>query len=234
MTRRRLFITGTDTGVGKTALGCGLVRALARRGHRVAPFKPAETGCTPIPQDAHRLRIAAGLLDLPLEAVCPFRFEPPIAPAAAAAERGVLLSADAVVAAADHLCELARPDLMIIEGAGGLLTPYAPGLTAVDLAAVLGASLVLVARNSLGTINHTALALAEIRRRNSPLAGWLLVDTSAEPAPDQPSNAFWIQQFAGMAPLGRLPHVPSDNPDALADAVAAAIDIDRLLRALER
>jgi dethiobiotin synthetase len=226
-----LLVTGTDTGVGKTALGQALLRLAARRGLAVAPFKPAETGCEGgQPQDALRLRAAARRDDLPLERVCPFRFGPPVAPAAAAAAAGVRITGQAVVEAAAALAPPGAP--LLVETAGGLLSPYAPDLTAADLAPLLRLPVLLVARNGLGTINHTALAIAELRRRALPLLGLVLVTTSPTPTPDQPSNPGLIAALTGVTPLGTLPFVVDPTADALADALARSLDVTPLLAAL--
>jgi len=107
-------------------------------------------------------------------------------------------------------------------------------LTGADLAGHLGLPVLLVARSALGTINHTALSMAELRRREIEIAGVLLVQTQAAHAPHEDTNAPLIQQLTGLAPLGILPHLPqpATDPDALASALAQAVGseaLDRLL-----
>jgi dethiobiotin synthetase len=221
-----VFLVGTDTGVGKTAVGCALLRLALRLGRRPVPLKPAETGCDPEPSDALRLLRASSRPDLPLDLVCPYRFAPPVAPAHAAGESGIRLTREILTS----LLERAIPhgDFLLVESAGGLLSPYAPDLTGADLAALARLPLLLVARNGLGTINHTALAVAEIHRRALPLAGLVLVDLSAEPSPDQTHNAALIEAVSGLRPLASLPFVPGADPDRLADALARQIAPERL------
>jgi dethiobiotin synthetase len=226
-----LFIAGTDTGVGKTVVGCALLRAARQRGRRLVPFKPAETGIDPEPLDAVRLHAAAGA-PVPVARVCLYPLRLPAAPQAAAALEGVTISIEPILARATELA--AAGDGLLVEAAGGLLVPYAPGLTGADLAGHLALPVLLVARSALGTINHTALSVAELRRRQLEIAGVLLVQTEAAHQPHEETNAPLIQQLTGLAPLGILPHLRGSDtdPDALAAALLQSIGpeaLDRLL-----
>jgi dethiobiotin synthetase len=226
---RGLFVTGTDTGVGKTAVSVALLRLARNQGIALLPFKPVETGCAgKAPRDALRLRAASCRPDLPLTWVCPYPFDPPTAPAAAAAERRMRIVPARLFSRAATLAR--EGDALLVEGAGGLLSPYGPSLTGADLAAGLGLPLLLVARNGLGTINHTALCLAEIRRRRLPFAGLMLVDTSPAPTPDRATNADLIAALTGERALGTLPYVKGMSPDRLARALAASFDATTLLQ----
>jgi dethiobiotin synthetase len=226
-----LFIAGTDTGVGKTVVGCALLRAARQRGRRLIPFKPAETGVDPEPLDALRLHAAAGA-PVPAARICLYPLRLPAAPQAAAALEDLTISIEPILERATELA--AAGDGLLVEPAGGLLVPYAPGMTGADLAEHLGLPVLLVARSALGTINHTALSVAELRRRHLEIAGVLLVQTRAAHEPHEDSNAPLIQQLTGLAPLGILPHLPGSDPDldALASALLQAIGseaLDRLL-----
>lgn len=227
---RGVFLAGTDTAVGKTTVACALLRLARRSSIPLRPFKPVETGATPIPRDAFRLREAAGAYDLPLESVCPFAFAAPLAPAAAAGRLGPPVSLAALCSAAHHLAAERGP--ILVESAGGLLTPYAPGLTTADLAAELRLPVLLVARNALGTINHSALTIAELRRRDLPLAGLVLVDTTPEATADRLTNAALIESVAGVRPLGTLPFVPASDADSVADALSRTVDVPALFERL--
>jgi len=226
LARRGVFLVGTDTGVGKTAVGCALLRLALRLGRRPVPLKPVETGCQPDPDDALRLLSASTRSDLPLALVCPHRFPTPVAPAQAAAEAGVSLTLPAL--AATMTAASAHGDFLLVESAGGLLSPYSPEITGADLATASGLPLLLVARNALGTINHTALALAEIRRRALPLAGLVLVDVSPQATPDRPHNAGLIEAIGAERPLASLPFVPGPDADRLADELDRQIPAARL------
>lgn len=218
-----LFVTGTDTGVGKTAVAAGLLRLALRAGLRPIPSKPVETGCDPTPMDAALLWEAAGRPGS-LASVCPHPFRLPAAPAVAAAAAGALLDVSAL--ATTIRARGGAGDLLIVEGAGGLLVPYAGADTAADLAARLKLPILLVARTALGTINHTALTIRELARQRLPLAGLVLVQTTPERFPHESTNAEMIERLTNVAPLGTIPYLApahAADPAALADAVLAGL-----------
>ncbi len=242
---RGLFVAGTDTGVGKTALSRALLRLAHARGLRVTPAKPVESGCLPdpsqsgphaplIPLDARALAQAAHS-DLPLDAICPFALRAPLAPSLAARREGRTVTVSALVDACRALHARANahgaPATLLVESAGGLLSPIEPAVSNADLAAQLGLPVLLVARNALGTINHTALAIAELRRRALPLAGVVLCQVqpmSADASDDGfADHARAIHELTGVAPLGLLPFCPdaATPGDAGHDALAAALAI---------
>jgi dethiobiotin synthetase len=220
---RGLFVTGTDTGVGKTTISTGLLRYALRRGRRPIPVKPAETGCAPDPTDAIALRQAAGA-PLTLAEVCPHQLRLPAAPAQAASAEGVLLDLDQL---ANHVRKVAaRGDFVLVEGAGGLLVPYAGASTAADLAGALGLPLLIVARTALGTINHAALTLREARHRGLPVAAVLLNQTTREEGPHASGNAALITAVTGTPVTCQLPFVPDReraDPERIADLLVSAI-----------
>jgi dethiobiotin synthetase len=224
-----LFVTGTDTGVGKTAVSCALACLGRRRGHPLIPFKPVETGCDPDPQDALALWRAAQPPVSPAS-VCPFPFPLAAAPAVAARAAGTTLTIQAILQHAAALASHGRP--LLVEGAGGLLVPYAPSLTTADLAVALGLPVLVVARAGLGTINHTALTWSELRRHPVRLHGIILVESTPGQYDLRLDSLDQIRGITGVAPLGVLPYVPQPTPDTLADALLAAIGpaaVDRLL-----
>lgn len=225
---RGLLLVGTDTGVGKTTVACGILRLAHRRQFRLLPFKPVETGCTPTAADARRLCDAAALPDLLPADICPVQLPAPLAPSVAARLARRPISTDELLAAGHALAK--RGDALLIESAGGLLTPYGPGVTSASLAELFDIEVLVVAANRLGTINHAALALAEVGRRRLRLAGIVLVDVSSLPGPDHPFNASEIEALTGISPLGTLRHCPTLDPNALADAVAADLDLSKLLQ----
>lgn len=214
-----LFVAGTDTNVGKTLVSSGLLRAAGRANFALLPFKPAETGCRDLarPHDALLLQRAAGHPALSLDLVCPHRFRPPVAPAAVASPR---LRVNDLVRAARRVRRQGAG--ILVESAGGLLSPYAPDLTGADLAAALGLPVLLIARDDLGTINHTLLALRQIERQRLPLAGLVLTRTRPGRTAEAQRNAELITALGGVSPLARLPYLRSPSPDAVADALARA------------
>jgi adenosylmethionine---8-amino-7-oxononanoate aminotransferase len=224
---RGLFLLATDTAAGKTTVAVGLLALARARGLAPIPFKPVETGASPLPEDAVRLRAAAGREDIPLELICPHAFPSPVSPALAAEAAGLSFSASALLSASRRLYSYG--DFLIVESAGGLLTPYSKNHTGADLAAAFGFPVLLVARNALGTINHTALAIAEIKRRQLPLAGLLLVSTSPQETPDQQHNARLIETLTGIRAFGVLPFLALPTPKNVAAELAGIVPQGLLL-----
>jgi dethiobiotin synthetase len=221
--RRGLFVTGTDTGVGKTTISVALLRHARRVGLRPIPFKPAETGCAPDPSDAHALW-AAAQPPIAQADVCLYPFPLPAAPSQAAAAVGARIDVDRIIDQAGRLA--ARGDFLLVEGAGGLLVPYAEGVTGAELAKRLGLPLLVVARTALGTINHTALTHREAARAGLTVAATILNRTNAALDPHEASNADLIASLTASRPLGPFPWIPrgsAEHPDRLADVLESSI-----------
>ena len=231
MTRvgRGLFVTGTDTGVGKTLVACALAAGLRARGLDVGAIKPIETGVGPAgPLDAIALRAAADAGD-PLDDVCPQRFALAAAPSVAAEAEGRSVDLAAIRAAFDRV--MARHELVLAEGAGGLLAPIAPGACIAELVALLGLPLLVVARARLGTINHTLLTLEASRARGLALAGVVVSHAEAELPDGDARNLDALRRELGSLWLGELPYLgPEPRAEERARA-ADGVDLDRLLRA---
>jgi dethiobiotin synthetase len=203
---RGLFVTATDTGVGKTEVACALLRAARAAGLDAVGMKPAQSGATPgEPTDAERLLEASDGVE-PLEAICPYALRAPLAPAVAARLEGKEISLPRLLEAARALA--ARHAALIVEGAGGLLVPLTERETYADLAAALGLPVLVVARAGLGTVNHTALTVEALRRRGLAIAGIVLNRTAPEDDPSVPHNAGEIARLTGIAPAALLPFVP--------------------------
>jgi dethiobiotin synthetase len=215
-----LFVTGTDTGVGKTVVSCALARALRAGGFDVGVMKPCETGVTAAgPLDALALRAAAGADD-PLEDVCPLAFALPAAPAVAARAEARTVDLGIVRKAAARL--RACHDVLLVEGAGGALVPLAPGVAMADLALELALPVLVVARGALGTINHTLLTLEALASRGIALAGVVLSHgASALSAPDA-ANLAWLREALGPRLLGELPPL-ADPSDAAGEPLLDAL-----------
>jgi len=177
MKARGVFITGTDTGVGKTAVACALAAWCRRRGIDVGVMKPIATGgrwwshdgiARWLSDDAIRLALAAGVHD-PWSLVNPVCFREPLAPWTAAMRQRTSVRLERVLSAFRTLST--RHEYLIVEGIGGLLVPLTARTTVADLAGQVGLPLVLVARPGLGTLNHTRLSLEYLRRANLPCHG---------------------------------------------------------------
>jgi dethiobiotin synthetase len=200
---RGCFVSGTDTGVGKTVVGRTLVAALRARGVDVGVLKPIETGVGAAgPADALALRAAAGVND-PLDAICPQRFALPAAPTVAAAAEGRRVDLDAVQQAFEAIA--ARRDFTLVEGAGGLLVPAAEGVTMADLAARFGLPLLVVARAALGTINHTLLTLEAAAARKLELVGVVISHAGGELSGADSANLVALRDALGPQLLGEIP-----------------------------
>lgn len=200
-------MTGTDTGVGKTVVSCALVRELAALGMDVGAMKPIETGVGPQgPLDAQALQQAAGGGD-PLELVCPERFALPAAPSVAARAEVRKVDVAAIVAAFQQLT--ARHELVVVEGAGGLLVPLDETLTMADLAATLELPLLVVSRGALGTLNHTRLTLEAARARSLPLLGVVVSHAGGPLSEADAENLGELRDWLGERLLGEIPPLPS-------------------------
>ena len=198
-----LFVTGTDTGVGKTYVACLVAAALRARGRRVAVMKPVETGVETEAEDALRLRAAAGDA-APLDDVCPYRLRAPLAPSVAARLEGVTIDVERLLALARR--RAAAADMLLVEGAGGLLVPLAGRTTFADFAARLGLPLLLVAANRLGTVNHCALTARVAEAAGLRVAGFVLSQPSRTTDPSVATNAHTIAELTGLRCLGVVPH----------------------------
>lgn len=219
------FVTGTDTGVGKTVVSCALIRALRSAGTNVGAMKPIETGVGEAgPLDAMKLREAAGGTD-DLADVCPQQFALPAAPTVAAAAEGREVDLHAVRHAFATLASCR--DLVVVEGAGGLLVPVGAGATMADLAGEMRLPLVLVARAALGTINHTRLTLEVAGLRNLPLAGVVISHADGPLSAPDAANLGELRRELGDRLIGEIPPLgPGESP---ADD---ALDAGALLHAL--
>lgn len=194
------FVTGTDTGVGKTVAAAALCRAERVAGRTVLYAKPVQTGLDKgEPGDAAFVAAAARV-----PVVECLRFPDPLAPAVAAELAGASIDVDGLLA------DLAKAgdgfDRIVVEGAGGLLVPLTDDVTMADLADRLGAGLVVVSRPGLGTLNHTALTLEAARSRGLPVDGLVISGWPAEPGVTERTN---LERLSAMAPvLGILPAYP--------------------------
>lgn len=180
-----LFVTGTDTGIGKTYVTALIARALVAQGHRVGVYKPAASGCEPSEQglvapDAVQLWEAANRPG-ELERVCPQRFVAPLAPHLAAQAEGRRLDANLLRRGVDYWT--ACSDVVLVEGAGGLISPLGETEYVAHLAADLGYPLIVVTANRLGTINHTIQTLIAARTFEPALAvAGIVLNRNSAPA----------------------------------------------------
>ena len=222
-----LFVTGTDTGVGKTRVACALLRAYAASGRRAVGMKPVAAGALPgasglSNEDVDLLRRASNVC-APGELVNPYCFEPAIAPHLAAAEAGVAIELPRIVAAYAGLSALAEH--VVVEGAGGFLVPLGGGLSMADIAGALSLPIVLVVGMRLGCLNHAMLTCESIRRRRLRLAGW--VANCIEPHMQRlQDNVAALHERISAPLLDLVPYEPGPAfPRALDAAVLRAAGI---------
>jgi dethiobiotin synthetase len=216
---RGVFVTGTDTGVGKTVVAAALCAALRASGERVAAYKPVLTGLDEAPDPVwppdHAL-LAAVTGQAP-EDVAPLRFGPPVSPHLAAASAGRTLGLPALAGGARDRAP--ADGALVVEGVGGLLVPFSAGATVRDLAVALALPIVVVARPGLGTINHTLLTLEAARAGGLRVPAVVITPWPEAPDAMVASNRETIAALGGVAVHG-LHAVDRPIPGALATAAA--------------
>jgi dethiobiotin synthetase len=209
---RQLFITATDTGVGKTLVSGLLLGFLLRKGIRAGYQKWLATGGEDIVADLERVRELAGLDGKsadPLDLLVPYRLPFPASPHLAAALAGREIDPGVIFSAYEKL--RSAYEILLVEGVGGVLVPLGPGLLLADLAAKLRIPTLLVARTGLGTLNHTLLSLEALRRRDIPVLGVLCTDSPGEDETIAADNLKIIAEFGRIEVFGRLPFGPDDT-----------------------
>ena len=226
MSAKSIFITGTDTGVGKTIASATIAMLLRRMGHSVGVMKPVTSGCVEhdgrlISEDAELLAFAAGVSVTP--DCTPYLLRAPLAPSVSASQDGVRISFDVIKEAYQRLAE--QYDFVIVEGAGGLMVPLAGGLLVADLALYLGLPVAVVARPNLGTINHTLLTTFTARTLGLTVKGVIV-----NRFPDSPDQAesyapHMIDSLSGAQLLGLFPDIQGDDEREVVTRLA-----DRLLQ----
>jgi len=223
------FVTGTDTGVGKTIITGALARALRMSGRSVGVFKPVESGCAVrenelVPEDAVFLKKMACCPE-DLHAVCPYRMKHALAPGVAAALEGIEIDVARITAAFRTIQN--RYDIVLVEGAGGLMVPVAGNLLTSGLITALKLPLLVVARLSLGTINHTLLTVKQAQHSGISVAGIILNQLSPETRNAEDTNPAVIRKFTDVPIIGQMPYIPDEqrsDADCLAAAAADSID----------
>jgi len=213
----RIGVTGTDTGVGKTVVACALAAALRRRGLRVAAMKPVESGAAfdDPGRDGHRLRRASGD-DRPLSVTAPVAFPDAVAPLVAARRAGTTIDIDRLDTAVRDASR--DRDVLLVEGAGGLLVPLTDHVSYDALFARWRLDLVIVAANRLGVINHVRLTLAAARAAGLNTSVVVLNELTTNPLdPSIADNARVIAELERV-PVAELPWIARlDDLDAAAE-----------------
>ncbi|HET8562443.1 MAG TPA: dethiobiotin synthase [Candidatus Binatia bacterium] len=233
-----IFITGTDTGVGKTLVACGLAGVLRASGYAVGVMKPAETGCQEkdgslFPEDAYLLKEASGC-EAPLEKICPYRLRQPLAPSVAAETEAIRIDVGHIIDLYNEIS--AAHDITLVEGAGGLLVPLLPSYTYADLTRVLKLPLLVVAANRLGIINHLLLTLEHASCRELRVLGYILNQLESQPSLAAATNRESLSTMTSIPCLGEIPYIDASDvrSSSLADLFEERLDTSLLHPVLPR
>jgi len=204
-----LFITGTDTGVGKSIIACSFVRMLREQAMDTVGFKPVATGEVGGSWgDAVALHEASAKCE-PIERICPLRFALPLAPTLAARAEGIDPDLNLARNALAQLCT--RHAAVIIEGVGGILVPLDEDTLVIDFAAQIAFPVLVVCKAGVGTINQTLLTVREIQRASLPLAGIIINTTHAEDAALASGAKEEIERISGQPVIAVLPYLDTDE-----------------------
>ena len=212
-----IFITGTDTGVGKTFFICSLAALLRDLGYRVGVMKPVETGCSErdghlFPEDAVRLKEASRCGE-PMEKICPYRFAEPLAPSIAAERTDDRIDIDHLLHVYREISS--RHDITLVEGAGGLMVPLLPSFTYADFARAAKLPLIVVGANRLGAINHLMLTLEHALCNELSVIGYVLNRPIEQISLASDTNREVLFNLTGVPCLAELPFVPTANSEGL-------------------
>ena len=225
MAKQWLFITGTDTDVGKTVVACGFLAAANQQGLRTAAIKPVAAGCEPSDQgltnsDALQLQAAASH-QLSYQQINPIALEPAIAPHIAAAEVGVRLSTSRLVGYCRGV-SLMPVDMVLIEGAGGWRVPINSRETLADVARELNCAVIVVVGMRLGCLNHALLTMEAIRRDGLQIAGWV-ANILDEDMPRLEQNIDTLKQCINEPCLGTVPRLDDLSPQRVAEFLSVPV-----------
>ena len=226
-----VYVTGTDTGAGKTLASCALLHALRARGLRAVGMKPVASGCERGPdgwRNADALALQAASDPRPAYAdLNPFALPEPLAPELAARDAGVAVTLPPLLAS--HARLAARADVVVVEGVGGWMAPLATDLMQADLVRALRLPVVLVVGLRLGCLNHAYATARAIAADGARLAGWIASEVDPEMARID-DNVALLAARLGAPCLGRLPHSTAPEPAAMAGCLALPAQADALFR----
>jgi dethiobiotin synthetase len=222
-----LFITGTDTGVGKTLVAAAIADWFRRHNHRVAVSKPIATACVRmreglVSEDAEFLAHHADA-KFPLNTICPQRYAEPLAPAIAAERAKQPVEWNAIDSSIQSMSE--QSDILIVEGVGGVMVPIARKILVLDMIGWLELPTIIVARAGLGTINHTLLTLQALRSAGISIAGVVINKYPPETPPiAEETNPRAIEKWGSIPVLCMVPEFKGDAIPKLPGEVIGAID----------
>lgn len=229
MKSKGLFITGTDTGIGKTCIGAGIAGALHKQGIDVGVFKPMLSGEKrehPFSDPAILKRFSGDRNTL--EQITPYQFKEPLAPYVAAKRENRLISLASIVNAWNSIRD--THEFFIVEGAGGIAVPFGENYLAADVAKAIGFPLLIVASIHLGTVNHTSLTVQFAKHMGLEIAGIVLngLDEAKHGAAEQ-TNPGIIEELTGIPVLGILPWLDSNSPKHVIEQTKVSIPLQTFL-----
>lgn len=210
-----IFVTGTDTGVGKTLVTAGLVAALRKRGINAGIMKPVHTGCKTIngrliPEDSLLLSKAAAVDD-PIELITPYMFREPVAPYTAAKKTNTVIDMGRIIKSFNTLCK--RHDFMVVEGIGGIMVPLTKDVYVADLIKKLCLPAIIVTRPDLGTINHTMLTINCMKDKKIPITGIVInYSRKIRATLAEKSCPETLERLSGIPVIGVIPYISVDEP----------------------
>ncbi|MCX8011565.1 MAG: dethiobiotin synthase [Desulfobacterota bacterium] len=229
---RGIFVTGTDTGVGKTIIAGGLAALFRKWGAKVGVMKPIETGCAQedgrfIPADGLFLKEMAET-DLPLETIVPYQFKEPLAPWVSAQREGMVIDLDLLVEKFKKIYQ--ENDFVLVEGAGGILVPIGPNFFFLNLIKEFKLPVLIVSRAALGAINHTLLTLRVAQSEKITVAGIILNHISPEKTIASETNPQVISSLTTVPIWGAIPFYSNLRPqfffrDAITQLIQRHLDL---------
>jgi dethiobiotin synthetase len=241
------FITGTDTGVGKTVITAALIQAIGLLGLKVCGMKPIETGCLKsesrvesselrikdrvlIPSDGMFLKKTAGMDD-PIDLVTPIRLENPLAPLPASEIEDIPVDIEKIKRAYTELSK--KYEVIVVEGIGGLLVPIKRDYFVLNLARDFGLPIIVVSRPGLGTINHTLLTVNYAIKEGLTVAG-IIINYSQPPegTPAEETNPEVIKQISPVPIIGIFPYLENKEGTNISEAAVKNLDLERIRKYL--
>ncbi len=226
-TPKGFFVTGTDTGVGKTVVSALLLKFLQAKGLKPCGMKPVETGCGRegrllVPSDGFFLKEISGANEN-IDLITPFRFHHPLAPLAAGRIEGGRVEPGKIFAAFNYLRK--KYDAVVAEGIGGLLVPLNENYSVLDMAREMGLPVIVVARPGLGTINHTLLTVNYAIGKGLEVAG-VVINHSGRPEENlaENTNPEMINELCPVPLIGTVPHLPELSAQSLEDCAKKLFD----------
>lgn len=234
MPAKGIFVSGTDTGVGKTIVAAAFALSLQKAGFRVAALKPVTSGAVLVngrlvSEDAELLRWASACT-APDSDIAPYLLREPLAPSESAAREGVVIQLKSIQAAFERLST--THDFVIVEGAGGLLVPLAKDFLVADLVNALSLPLLIVARPNLGTVNHTLMTCECARSRGIEVLGVVINGQPEQPGPAEEYAARVISEFAAVPVLAVLPRCSGTDEKTLVKLLSECAEMPNLAKLL--